>query len=393
MRTINSLSFVFVAAVALLTTACSPAGGPSANSEADQSVSTSNQQTQQWAREDLVSKSTSGNIQMPAPGLIVQALSTIQETTIPPDGVSFPEEVASAITGRDPPTDEELGKFVDQALFPKAATLRGLNLHFMTPKEFAEAVAKLAKTPDPAKAWTEREGAVVAAMTWKGVRAGDKKEVDEQMVHIRMALSAAAWCRTATQSTNGWPVNTHAFDPVPAWVRDKPKALAWVRGRTNAQVAKDKIAVSWYIGTTQQTMESCANLVAKIASSIGPIAYSDQSALQMAVYERLIAFTPAELEAMADRTAPTEWRIDMSGTKGQVFMSNDGRFENTGSGWIWMRGNVAYLDGSHVYGRAITVSLASAATGTMRQAITGNQSLAANAAEHAKAAIQVGPPK
>lgn len=113
----------------------------------------------------------------------------------------------------------------------------------------------------------------------------------------------------------------------------------------------------------------------------------------MAVYERLIAFTPAELEAMADRARPSDVMVDFTGVKGQAFNSSGGRFENTGSGWIWMRSNVAYLDGTHVYGRAITVSLASAATGTMRQTITGNQSLSANAVERAKAALQVGHPK
>lgn len=383
MKVTNGLCLAFVAAAALLASACSPVGGPSANSEADQSVSTSHQATKQWAREDLITKSSTGNIQMPAPGLIIQALSSIRETNLPPDGVNFPEEIASAIMGNQPPTDADLGNFEDTILFPKVAVLQKAGMHLMTAKEFAAALAEIAKTKDPAKAWVEREGAIIGAMTWKGVQAGDLKEVDAQMVHMRIVLSAAAWCRTATQSTNGWPVNIMAMASMPAWMR----------GESKVQRSKDIKAVNWYIATTQQTVESCANLVAKIAADIGPIAYADQSALQMAVFQRLIAFTPEQLQAMEVDVAPQGLLIDETGVKGQAFNSSEGRFENPGSGWTWKRGNVEYLDGAHAYGRMITVSLASAATGTMRQAITGNQSLAANAVERAKDAMQVGQPK
>lgn len=383
MKTTNTLCFVFAVVAALLASACSPVGGPSANSEADQSVSTSHQATKQWAREDLITKSTTGNIQMPAPGLIIQALNSIQETDLPPDGVNFPEEVASAIVGSQPPTDAQLGKFEDTMLFPKVAVLQKTSMHLMSAKEFAAAVAEIAKSKDPAKAWVQREGPIIGAMTWKGVQAGDLQEVDAQMVRVRMVLSAAAWCRTATQSTNGWPVNIMATASMPTWMRNE----------SNAQLGKDRKAVNWYIATTQQTVESCSNLVAKIAADIGPIAYADQSALQMAVFQRLIAFTPEQLQAMEVDVAPQDLLIDETGVKGQAFNSSDGRFENPGSGWTWKRGNVVYLDGANVYGRAITVSLASAATGTMRQVITGNQSLAANAVERAKDAMQVGQPK
>lgn len=315
--------------------------------------------------------------------LIIQALSSIQETATPADGVGFPDEVASAIASKNPPTDAELEKFEDTILFPRIAVLQKANMHLMSAKEFADAVTAIAKAKDPAKAWVNREGPIIATMTWKGVQAGDLKEVDAQMVRMRMVLSAAAWCRTATQSTNGWPVNIMATNSMPAWMRQESKA----------QLNKDIKAVNWYIATTQQTIESCANLVAKIAADLGPIAYDDQSALQMAVFQRLIAFTPEQLQEMEVDVVPQDLGIDETGVTGQAFNSSEGRFENPGSGWTWRRGNVVYLDGANVYGRAISVSLASAATGTMRQAITGNQSLAANAVERAKDAMQVGQPK
>lgn len=388
MKSTKQLSLALILGGVLLASACSPVGGPSANSEADQSMSTSHQATKQWAREDLITKSTSGNIQMPAPGLIIHALSSIQETTLPPDGVSFSDEVASAAMAREPLTDDDLDKFENTVMFPKVAVLQKANLHLMSAKEFANMVAAIAKTPDPAKAWVEREGAVIGAMTWNGARAGDLKAVDAQMVHIRMVLSAAAWCRTATQSTNVWPVNVQAEA-----MKSLPDRMLKELRITRAKLDKESRAAVVYANTTQQTIESCANLIAKIAADLGPIAYADQSALQMAVYQRLIAFTPAELEAMADRRLPRSVLYDGTTAAKQAFNTDDGRFENAGSGWTWARGNVVYLDGAHVYGRAITVSLASAATGTMRQAITGNQSLAANAVERAKDAMQVGQPK
>lgn len=369
MKITNGICFALAATIALFVAACSPAGGPSAGTEADQSVSASHQAAKQWAREDLISRSSTGNIQMPAPGLIIQALNSIQETTLPPDGVSFPDEVADAVLGRNPPNEDDLARFQNEVMFPKVEVLQKTSLHLMSAKEFAEAVAEIAKAKDPAKAWVEREGPVTAAITWEGVQAGDLNEVDAQMAHIRMALSAAAWCRTATQSTSGWPV--------PAM----------------SNRSRDRKATVLYIIYTQATIESCANLVAKIVADLGPIAYADQSALQMAVYQRLIAFTPDQLQAMEVEGMPRDLRIDETGVKGQAFNSSEGRFENPGSGWTWKRGNVVYLDGANVFGRAVTVSLASAASGTMRQAITGNQSLSANAMERAKAAVQVGPPK
>lgn len=369
MKITNNLYLALITAIALLATACSPVGGPSAGTEADQSVSSSHQATKQWAREDLITKSTTGNIQMPAPGLIIQALSSIQETMRPPDGVDFPSEIASAVLARDPASDDELDSFENGVMFPKVAELQKAGLHLMSAKKFSAAVNEIAKAKDPAKAWVGREGPIIAAMTWKGVQDGDLKEVDAQMVHTRMVLSAAAWCRTATQSTTEWPFD--AMSSRPSYRR----------------------AAVLYMAYTQTTVESCANLVAKIAADLGPIAYADQSALRMAVYQRLIAFTPEQLQAMEVEDMPRNLQIDETVFKGQAFNSSEGRFENPGSGWTWKRGNVMYLDGSHVFGQAITVSLASAATGTMRQLISGNQSLAANAVERAKASVQVGPPK
>ena len=68
MSNTNVLALPFAITLSAMLAACTPTGGPSAHGEADQYASTSKQATQQWAREDLVSKSTTGNIKMPAPG-------------------------------------------------------------------------------------------------------------------------------------------------------------------------------------------------------------------------------------------------------------------------------------------------------------------------------------
>lgn len=396
MKATNSLWIGIIAAVVLLMSACSPVGGPSANSEADQSVSSSHQAMKQWAREDLITKSTSGNIQMPAPGLIIQALAKINETAlppVPPNGEDLPTFIAGL--AQSGVTDDELQLITDKLLFPTPASLK--KTHYVDPpaalaKSLADVLTALSKLKDPAKQYQAMVGPVTAAVLWPTVRTGNVAAAPAAIIHARMVLSAAAWCRTATQIRSGWPVRwsiNYKNLPirVPAWMRKEATA--------NAHISQaDEDAYYWYVAEIQRTTMSCANLVAKIAASIGPIAYTDQGALKTAIYERLVAFTPAELAAMQEPASGRGFRVDTSGTvKGQAFKTDCGRFENNGTGWTWTRGGVVYLDGASVYGQKMTVALASAATGTMRQVITGSQSLAANAVERAKDAMQVGQPK
>lgn len=397
MKITNRLCVGLAGTIALFVSACSPAGGPSAGTEADQSVSTSHQRTQQWAREDLLSKSTTGNIQMPAPGLIIQALAELNETTlppVPPHGEDLPTFVAAVAA--DGATDSDLQLISGKLLFPTVASLE--KSHYVEPpatlaKGLSAMLASLSKSKDPAKQYQAMVGPVTAAVLWPVVRTGDIAAAPAAIIHARIVLSAAAWCRTAAQVQGGWPVRwsiEYENSPiqVPAWMRKEASADAHISPSAEN-------AFYWYVAEVQRTTMSCANLVAKIATSIGPIAYTDQGSLKTAIYERLVAFTSAELAAMQAPADGRGFAVDMSsnGAKGQAFQTNEGRFENLGSGWTWKRGNVVYLDGANVYGRAVTVSLASAATGTMRQVITGNQSLAASAVERAKAAMQAGPPK
>jgi len=358
---------VFIAISATLS-ACSPSGGPSAHVEADQATTTAHATAQEWAREDLITRSTTGNIKMPAPGLIIQALSDIQETAAPPNGEEFPIYFAEKQLRDKPPSDWVIDDLVNTALFPTYAAVEKQKADFFSQSDFAAQVARLSKMPDPAKGWEDSVGPLVASLSWKGMQDGNIQEAREGLVRARFALSAAAWCRTATQSIKGWPIDAMSHEK------------------------KEYAAMDVYVQITQQTVISCANLVAKISADLGPVAYADQNGLKMAVYKRLAAFQPAEIEAFEEKADAKSVSLDFGSFQGQAFNTTRGRFENTGSGWTWQTGNLAYLDGGHVFGREVTIDLANAATGTQRRAITGTQTISAEAVQRAKAAVQSGNP-
>lgn len=383
-------SLVAMALLVAVLSACSPGGGgPSATAEVDQSKASTHTQVNSWEREDLVTKSSTGNIEMPAPGLIVQTLAHLNETAIPP--VPPPDQdlptlfAGLAASGA---SDKDMSLAYDKLLFPTPASLEKTN-YVNPPAKLAaglsSGLAALSKSKDPAKQYQGMVGPVTAAVLWPAVRTGDVAAVHTALIHARMVLSAAAWCRTANQSIKGWPIALPPPKFEPAWMQ---------RASGHAFSKADQRAFNWYVEATQQTVMSCANLVAKIAASLGPIAYTNQGTLRTAIFERLVAFSPTELAAMEETAAPQGMAIDETGsTLGQAFNSSEGRFQNESSGWTWTRGNVAFLDGANVYGQKMTVALASAATGTMHQMITGTQTLTVDAVERAKGALHAGTPE
>lgn len=364
MRHAPAMKLAAVSALSLALAACGGVGGPSANAEAEQSAATSSEAAQEWAREDLVVRSSASNIAIPAPGVIASALAEVGGLNQEAGEVPLQLLFAGSLRAGLPLADFEGA--AARHYSPETAATTGQPI---SPQEFAKLVDDWAAQGEgAARKFEASAGPLAAQMLWAPLSRGDLSAFDAATRHFKAARVAARWCATPATNGRGWPVETS-----PRSERDQAVLLAYLR-------------------TVEQATASCANLVAKIGAGLGPIAYADQAALRVAIYKRLAAFSIAELQAMADNAPLEDVTLDMTGFQGHAWNSKRGRFENAGSGWVWQSAGLVNFSASHVYGREITIQLASTASGTQRRTVTSNQAISAEARQRASAGVQVGSP-